>query len=115
MKINIKYTSWILAMTLVLAPIVALSAVSNFKELVQLIISYIKLLIPLIVALTLLFFMWGVFKLVASNSEDSRKDAIAMITYGIISLFVMVSVWGLVQILTSTFFSGGTLILPQLK
>ncbi len=96
------------------APLVAFAQARDFKSLVQIIVDLIKSLIPLVVALTLLVFIWGIFQLVRSNSEDSRKEAISVITYGIISLFVMVSVWGLVSILTSTFF-GGALIIPQLR
>lgn len=43
------------------------------------------------------------FKLVLSSNEDLRKEAIKMITFGVIGLFVMVSVWGLVNILIYTF------------
>jgi Type IV secretion system pilin len=85
----------------------------NFSTLVGMFIGMIQTLVPLIVGLTLLYFIWGIFQLVRSNSEDARKEAIGVITYGIVSLFVMVSVWGLVGILTSTFF-GGSLIIPQL-
>ena len=85
----------------------------DFASLVGLFISMIKTLVPLIVGLTLLYFIWGIFQLVSSNSEDSRKEAIGYITYGIVALFVMVSVWGLVSILTSTFF-GTSLVIPQL-
>ena len=95
-------------------PFLAFAQANNFKGLVQIVIGLIQDLIPLVVALTLLVFIWGIFQLVRSNSEDSRAEAIAVITYGIVSLFVMVSVWGLVSILTSTFF-GGALIIPQLK
>jgi ABC-type nickel/cobalt efflux system permease component RcnA len=97
-----------------LFPTLALAQARDFKGLVQIVINLIKSLIPLIVALTLLVFIWGIFQLVKSNSADSREEAISIITYGIISLFVMVSVWGLVSILTSTFF-GGSLIVPQLR
>ncbi len=95
-------------------PLLSFAQARDFRSLVQIIIDLIKSLVPLIVALTLLVFIWGIFQLVRSNSEDSRQEAIAVITYGIISLFVMVSVWGLVSILTSTFF-GGALIIPQLR
>ncbi|MCF7865198.1 MAG: hypothetical protein K9M11_01715 [Candidatus Pacebacteria bacterium] len=86
----------------------------DFGSLVGLFIGMIKTLVPLIVGLTLLYFIWGIFQLVRSNSEDARKEAIGVITYGVVSLFVMVSVWGLVSILTSTFFGGG-LVIPQLR
>ena len=80
-------------------PFLVFAQANNFKGLVQIVIGLIQDLIPLVVALTLLVFIWGIFQLVRSNSEDSRAEAIAVITYGIVSLFVMVSVWGLVNIL----------------
>ena len=99
---------------LLILPSYASAAVAyDFASLVGLFISMIQTLVPLIVGLTLLYFIWGIFQLVRSNSEDSRKEAIGLITYGIVALFVMVSVWGLVSILTSTFF-GTSLVIPQL-
>lgn len=95
-------------------PAITFAQATDFKSAVSIVIGLIKSLVPLVVALTLLVFIWGVFQLVRSNSEDSRKEALAIVTYGIVSLFVMVSVWGLVSILTSTFFSGG-MVIPQLK
>ncbi|MBP6974927.1 MAG: hypothetical protein KBB54_03235 [Candidatus Pacebacteria bacterium] len=102
------------ALLLITFPVPALAAVNDFGSLVALFIGMIKTLVPLIVGLTLLYFMWGIFQLVVSNSEDSRKEAVGVITYGVVSLFVMISIWGLVSILTSTFF-GGSLIIPQLR
>jgi hypothetical protein len=95
-------------------PTFAFAAPQNVKEVAGLIVSLIKDgIIPVIAALTLMYFIWGIFLLVRSNSEDTRKEAIAIITFGIIALFVMVSVWGLVSILTSTFFGG--MSMPQLR
>ncbi len=103
-----------IALLLITVPGITSAAAYDFQSLVMMFIDMIKTLVPLIVGLTLLYFMWGIFQLVRSNSEDSRKEAIGVITYGIVSLFVMISVWGLVSILTSTFFGGG-LIIPQLR
>lgn len=91
------------------------SSVSNFRDLIVKISEVINYIIPLIISLTVLVFVWGVFRLVlAGDSSDARKEARATITFGIISLFVMVSVWGLVHILTSSFF-GNSFFIPQLK
>lgn len=109
-----KITTTLISYAVIATPTLALAEANDFKGIVHIIIGLITSLIPLIVALTLLVFIWGIFQLVRSNSEDTRKEAIAIITYGVISLFVMVSVWGLVSILTSTFFGGG-LIIPQLR
>lgn len=104
-----------LAVLLLITPqLVSAQMVYDFGSLVGLFIGMIKTIVPLIVGITLLYFIWGVFQLVRSNSPDSREEAIGYITYGIVALFVMISVWGLVSILTSTFF-GGAMILPQLR
>lgn len=89
--------------------------VTSFPDFIQRVSQIINLIIPLIISLTVLVFIWGVFKLVvAGDSEDARKEARATITFGVVSLFVMVSVWGLVNILKASFFGSG-LIVPQLK
>ncbi len=118
-KITKKITTTVYgALATFLVPSVTFAAqAKDFKGVVSIIIDLIRSLVPLVVALAMLVFIWGVFQLVRSNSEDARKEAIGIITYGIVSLFVMVSVWGLVGILTSTFFSGGLTggFPPQLK
>lgn len=60
----------------------------------------INRLIPFIIALTVLVFLYGIFKFVISGGDgEARKEAQGYIIWGIVALFVMVSVWGLVNIL----------------
>ncbi len=59
----------------------------------------INRLIPFVIALTVLIFLWGILKFVISNDAEGRKEARGYMIWGVISLFVMVSVWGLVNIL----------------
>jgi Type IV secretion system pilin len=81
---------------------------------------FIKLLnyvVQLIIALALVAFLWGIFRLVfldAGNTAE-REKARKFMLWGICALFVMVSVWGLVNVLKTTVFGGGSLIIPQLK
>ncbi len=112
--INMTYLTYLAVLFLVAPQLASAQMVYDFGSLVGLFIGMIKTIVPLIVGITLLYFIWGVFQLVRSNSPDSREEAIGYITYGIVALFVMISVWGLVSILTSTFF-GGAMILPQLR
>lgn len=96
-----------------------LAQVGNVMDLRSLVTSLIDMIrfyvVPFIIALALMFFLWGVFKTVtAAGDSKKRQEGIGYITYGIIGLAVMVSVWSLVYLLTSTFFSGGLLI-PQLN
>ena len=65
------------------------------------ILSYI---IPLLITLGLIYFLWGVAKYVASGDDEAGRDAgRQMIVNGIIALFVMISIWGLVGVLVDTF------------
>lgn len=109
-----KHLSYIAAYFAALSPAVAFAAAQNFGDLVKIAIGMVKSLVPLVIALSLLYFSWGLFILIRSNNENSREEAVTMITFGIVALFVMVTVWGLVNVLTTTFFSGG-LQFPQLK
>jgi len=60
-------------------------------------------IVTLLIGLGLVFFLWGVVKYVTAGADESKAtEGRNLMIYGIISLAVMVSVWGLVKILTST-------------
>ncbi len=77
----------------------------NFEQLVNTVIDNIfKPLTVLIVGLAVLYFLLGVLKYIQGvGDETKRKEGVTMMTYGIIGLFVMVSLWGLVWVIQSTF------------
>lgn len=54
----------------------------------------------LIMAAAVLYVVWGAFQLM---KEEKREEAKNTVLYGIIGLFVMISIWGLVNILDRTF------------
>ena len=64
-------------------------------------------LVPLIISVAVVYFIYQVFRYTISNDEEARAKAKTDIIYGIIGLFVMVSVWGLVAILQTTFGTNG--------
>jgi len=89
--------------------------ITDFKSLVDLIIrNILDPLVILIMSLALVYFLWGVSQyILKSNDEKAHAEAIKTMTYGIIALAVMVSVWGLVRILTDTFGLGSAIpLLP---
>lgn len=65
----------------------------------------IGVLTPIIVALALMAFFWGLamYVLNFSGEDKDKKKGRDMMVYGLLVLFVMVSVWGIVNILQSTF------------
>lgn len=60
-------------------------------------------IIPVLIALGIVYFVWGVVSYVVSGDEEAKKKGRDKIVYGIIGLAVIISVWGLVRILTNTF------------
>lgn len=60
--------------------------------------------VPVIFALAFIVFIWGVFMyfIAGGHDEERRKKGRELMMYGIIGFFVMVSVWGLVNILVGS-------------
>lgn len=74
-----------------------------------------KSIIPLIFALAIAMFVWGVVQYVINSSEEAKKDkGRQFMIWGIIAITVMVSVWGLVSVLGNTF-GLNTGFIPQVK
>lgn len=63
-------------------------------------ISYV---IPVIIALAVAYFVYNVFKYAIAGNEDDKAKAKTEIIWGVIGLFAIISVWGLVNFLGSTF------------
>lgn len=70
--------------------------------------------IPLMFALATAMFIWGVINFFIINADEESKKAQGrqFMIWGVIALAVMLSVWGLVGILSSTFGFDGS-VLPQ--
>ncbi|MDP3902289.1 MAG: hypothetical protein Q8Q21_01750 [bacterium] len=82
----------------------AAGAVSDIDGLIDTVNDILGAIIPIVIAIAVIIFLIGVLKYVrAGEDEEERKKGRNLMIFGIISLFVMVSVWGLVNII------GGTL------
>tara|TARA_B100000508_G_scaffold60333_1_gene47261 strand:- start:305949 stop:306344 length:396 start_codon:yes stop_codon:yes gene_type:complete len=89
-------------------PLVAFAQTSNIQEgylgtLGRDVFNFInETLVPLVFALALVVFIWGLFMtfILGGSNPDKQKEGRDLMLWGIIAFFVMVSVWGLVNILT---------------
>lgn len=76
--------------------------------------TLIKSVVPLLFSLAVVGFIWGIIQYSLNpDNEEKRKKGKSYMMWGIIALFVMVSMWGLVGILTKTF--GIQTLIPQLS
>lgn len=52
---------------------------------------------------TVLIFIWGVFGLMKSGDDpDKRKEGQKHILYGVIGIFIMISAYGIIQVIANT-------------
>jgi len=77
---------------------------ATFSDLVNKFVAYVNVIVYLLASLAILVFLWGVLKyMMAGDSKEKLTNGRDFIIYGIIGIFVMMSVWGLVNILIKTF------------
>ncbi len=67
----------------------------------------LDIIIPVLVILGVVYFVWGVVMYVISSDEEAKKTGRDRMIYGIIGLVVIVAMWGLVGIVRTTFGLGG--------
>lgn len=60
-------------------------------------------ILPFLLALGIVYFVWGVVTYVIASDEEAKKTGRNRMIYGIIGLVVIVGVWGLVKLVTNSF------------
>jgi len=74
-------------------------------------------IIPIVITVAVIYFFWGLAQyILMEEGSDKKVQGRDKMVYGIIALFVMVSVWGLVGLVGGTFGigQGGTVPLPKI-
>ena len=85
------------------APSVVFAA-GTLNDVEDAILSLLNSIIPLFLALAVTFFIWNVLKYINSgDNAELREQARAMMIYGIVAIFVLVSIWGFVDVLVDAF------------
>jgi ABC-type Fe3+-siderophore transport system permease subunit len=60
--------------------------------------------IPVVIGLAFLFFLWGLMKFIlVAGDEKAKEEGKRIMIWGTIALFVMVSIWGIVNIIQGDF------------
>ena len=77
---------------------------SNISQTLARLENIINVLIPFIVGLAVLVIIYGIFGYITeAANEEKRKEAKDFIIWGFVGLFIMLSIWGLLNILVNTF------------
>lgn len=103
-----KVLPFVAAQTFALAPLVALAqsnqALGPISDFFNRLIGFINdTLIPLVFALALLVFFYGIFKyfILGGGDEGSREQGKSLMLWAIIGFVVMASIYGIVALISS--------------
>jgi hypothetical protein len=70
-------------------------------------------IIPILITLAVVYFIWGVISYTVSTDEEKKKNAKKGIIQGLIGLFVIVAFWGIIALVTNTFAVGPQKLNPD--
>ena len=113
MRTTYKRSISYLTVVALIFPAIAYAALSNFRDLVNFLVVLFNQAIVVMVGLGVVYLLFGVVKTIMhADNEQIRSDGRMMMLYGVIALFVIVSMWGVVHVLVSTFFGGSVPGLP---
>jgi hypothetical protein len=73
----------------------------------------LAILIPVLITLAVVYFIWGVIQYTVSADEEAKKGARGKIINGLIGLFVIIAFWGIIKVVTNTFGVTGEQLDPS--
>lgn len=101
--------------TFIIFPFV-LQAQAGISELVGKITAFIQQGVVTLTGLAIVAFLWNVLMFfIHSKNEEKKSQAKKFMVYGIITIAVLVSVWGLVGLISETLGTESSLNLPDLN
>jgi len=101
---KIIYTYSLLSASLLAIPVFA-APPKDFRALIQdvFLAGILKPIVPVLIGLAVVVFIYGVLTVMFSEGGEKKESGKLYMMWGIIGIFVMVSVWGLVALLGNTF------------
>jgi TRAP-type C4-dicarboxylate transport system permease small subunit len=93
----------IISGALLLAPTIA--SAQGILGAINVVNRILQAVVPLLITVALIVFIWGLIQYLfkIGTSEDNKQKGIQLMLWGVIAIFVMSSVWGLVALLQNTF------------
>ncbi len=76
--------------------------IQNIPQLIQYVGRGLNALVPFIILLAVLVFMYGLLRMLFGGGEQAKSEGKQIITFGVVAIAVMFSVWGLVNLLLAT-------------
>ena len=95
-------------LSLVALVLPALASAQNIGYVLGVVSNVLNALIGIFITLAIVIFFWGLIQYLVNVGEEKSKG-IQIMFYGVLAIFVMVSIWGIIRLLQNTFQVGGNL------
>ena len=87
-----------------LVPLTAGAAANNFSELAASIISLLNYASGVVIAGAVAIYFWAIAKDFKAIMSGETKNQITLLVWGMIGIFVMVSIWGILRLISNSVF-----------
>ena len=80
----------------------ALASAATLRDTLVLVSTFLNGVIGLFITLAIVVFFWGLIKYLWSMDHENASEGLKIMFWGIVAIFVMVSIWGIIRLLQST-------------
>ncbi len=88
---------------------------TDFEDFVCYAINLIDLIIPVVTTLAFLVFFWGIIVFIRAGGDEKKiESGKQLLFWGSIALFVIISFWGILQVLSNSLFGSDPIGFPLL-
>lgn len=91
------------AFTALLAGFPALAGATTLLDTLALMNTFLNATMWLFISLAIVVFFWGLIKYIFSPGTDRASEGVQVMFWGVLAIFVMVSIWGIIRLLQATF------------
>jgi len=111
-----KLLRTLLPTALLISPAIAFAQLGGIKSFIVFGLNpVVGYLITLVIGIALLTFFWGLVKFIfAQGNETAKTDGKKVMLWGLVALFIIVSVWGIIRFFQAELLPGANFGAPTL-
>ncbi len=80
-----------------------LASAQTLLNTLALVSTFLNSLVYLFITLAIVTFFWGLIKYLFNDGSEGKSEGLKIMLMGVVTIFVMVSIWGIIRLMQSTF------------
>ena len=81
----------------------AFASAQTLLNTLALVNTFLNAAIGLFITLAIVVFFWGLIKYLLGGGSEGKTEGLRIMLMGVVTIFVMVSIWGIIRLLQATF------------